>query len=339
MLLVTVLVGLLFVGRGSSQNTTEEETTTVTVDIDQQNTTTVAADIDQQETTTVTADIDQQETTTLRVDIEKVETITLTTEIYENEIEAEELREQCLYKQKRPGFTCDSGECVDRGGVCDQHQDCSDGSDETISCCSSTCITPTSGSVCIPSDGYNYTNVDCRSCSKSGYPGYRCDDGACIYRRKVCDGRSQCKDNSDEKYCAFHLCQTDLGAYVNVPRDMLDKTGDCRKCDYNREGDGFRCNNAKCILAAWKCDGTAECSDGSDETNQLCKPQVVQDVLRQPKVGRTWQHGNNNTPLNPLFQVQLPGLIRQWQERQRNKHLTNQLQAVQVCGSRSVDLY
>merc|ERR1719483_260912 len=27
--------------------------------------------------------------------------------------------------------------------------------------------------------------------------------------------------------------------------------------------------------------------------------------------------------------VQLPGLIRQWQERQRNKHLTKQLQAVQ----------
>jgi len=199
----------------------------------------------------------------------------------EEESEEEEYRDICLYKGKRPGFTCDSGECIDRGRVCDKTGDCSDGSDETISCCSTTCITPTQGTVCLPSDGYNNTGVDCRSCSKGGYPGYRCDDGSCIYKRKVCDGRSQCRDDSDEKYCAFHLCQTKLGALVNIPRDLLDKSGDCRKCDYNSVGDGWRCNNAKCILGAWRCDGAEDCTDGSDETDQLCRPSVTPVDNRQ----------------------------------------------------------
>ena len=85
---------------------------------------------------------------------------------------------------------------------------------------------------------------------------------------------------------------------MNVPRDMLDKTGDCRKCDYNSEGDGFRCDNAKCILAAWKCDGTPDCSDGSDETNQLCKPKIEEDAKRQPKLGRTWLHNKERVTEN-----------------------------------------
>lgn len=278
MLLVPVLIGITLIGRGVTQDASDGETTTVrpeteSTDADDE-TTTIAVNTNQdpsnEETTTVTEHNDDDETTTAAKDINQ------------DDIEEEILREECLYKQKRPGFTCDSGECIDKGGVCDKHNDCSDGSDESISCCSSMCITPTMGSVCIPADGYNYTSVDCRACTKAGYPGYRCDDGACIYRRKVCDGRSQCQDDSDEKYCAFHLCQTELGAFVNVPRDLLDKTGDCRKCDYNSEGDGWRCNNARCILAAWKCDGTEDCSDGSDETDQLCKPQVVVEDKQEP---------------------------------------------------------
>jgi len=205
------------------------------------------------------------ETTTL-----DYSTTILTTDIME--------RDTCLYKNKRPGFICDNGECIDNGRICDQKEDCSDGSDESIDCCPSTCITPSKAEVCIANDGHNHTNSECRDCTKSGYPGFRCDNGACIYRRKVCDGRSQCADNSDEKYCAFHLCQTMLGSFVNVPRDLLDPSGDCRKCDYNSKGDGWRCNNAKCILQAWKCDGSKDCSDGSDEEEPLCNPEKVEQV-------------------------------------------------------------
>ena len=70
---------------------------------------------------------------------------------------------------------------------------------------------------------------------------------------------------------------------MNVARDLLDVSGDCRRCDYNSGGDGWRCDNARCILAAWKCDGTEDCSDGSDETDQLCRPQVVVEDAREPK--------------------------------------------------------
>lgn len=302
---VNLIIGVVLVRVGVTQDIPEEQTTTVKADTENSNdietttrqvSTAVTANKENiVETTTQIVDTTVIADTTVIVDTtviddtedsKPVETTTTAVNMDEEDTEEETAREECLYKQKRPGFTCNSGECIDRGGVCDKHNDCSDGSDESpsVSCCSSNCITATMGSVCIPADGYNNTGVDCRSCSKSGYPGYRCDDGACIYRRKVCDGRSQCKDDSDEKYCAFHLCQTDLGALVNVPRDMLDMTGDCRRCDYNSEGDGWRCNNAKCILAGWKCDGSEDCTDGSDETDQLCNPQPVVSDRRTPKL-------------------------------------------------------
>ena len=114
MLLVPVLIGIALIGRGVTQDASEEETTTVRPE---------AENTDADETTTVTPKAekttDDDETTTTAVDTNQ------------DDIEEEIIREECLYKQKRPGFTCDSGECIDKGGVCDKHNDCSDGSDES----------------------------------------------------------------------------------------------------------------------------------------------------------------------------------------------------------------
>ena len=35
-------------------------------------------------------------------------------------------------------------------------------------------------------------------------------------------------------------------------------------------GGGFACSNGKCIQTREKCNGKRECSDGSDETTEVC---------------------------------------------------------------------
>ena len=35
--------------------------------------------------------------------------------------------------------------------------------------------------------------------------------------------------------------------------------------------DHFQCNNSRCVLKGWLCDGDDDCLDNSDETNQKCR--------------------------------------------------------------------
>nr|QBF03701.1 vitellogenin receptor [Laodelphax striatellus] len=128
-------------------------------------------------------------------------------------------------------FKCSDGICIDGNMVCNNHRDCRDGSDEDLERCHSHLQLP--DPLHLMGECDNHTQ-------------FTCDDKMCIPLVWVCDGESNCLDDSDERanLCMKHRCE-----------------------------DGqFRCADGHCIDEGSKCDGFADCKDGSDEEN--CPVQV-----------------------------------------------------------------
>nr|XP_033342194.1 vitellogenin receptor [Megalopta genalis] len=83
----------------------------------------------------------------------------------------------CARCQKEE-FVCENKNCIDQTWVCDQSDDCGDGSDEKF---------------CDGSNARKATaNIDTK-CKE-----FRCSDGICLPFENVCDGREDCMDQSDE---------------------------------------------------------------------------------------------------------------------------------------------
>ncbi|XP_050798803.1 SCO-spondin-like [Gopherus flavomarginatus] len=164
--------------------------------------------------------------------------------------------EPCLVPPRCPEaeFACRTGgRCVPSAWVCDNEDDCGDGSDE----------------FCVP------------SCAPQQY---QCTSGQCVAWGYRCDGTADCLDHSDERGCPVPGCAEQEFRCANgrcIPRaHVCDGELDCGFADESDEagcgppcGAGeFGCAAGRCLPYLHRCDGHDDCGDFSDEKECVCPP-------------------------------------------------------------------
>uniref|UniRef100_S4R6S8 SCO-spondin n=1 Tax=Petromyzon marinus TaxID=7757 RepID=S4R6S8_PETMA len=91
---------------------------------------------------------------------------------------------------------------------------------------------------------------------------FACASGGCVDAALVCDGKRDCPDRSDERYCGMatpfpHLPTTPPGA---VPGGRVPGRCSARQ---------FSCASGECVSSEKRCDLHRDCLDGSDELDCL----------------------------------------------------------------------
>ena len=170
-------------------------------------------------------------------------------------------------------FQCKNGQCITNKWKCDLENDCMDGSDEDPDTCReaehlsddhTTCRPNeqrcTGSPQCLPSSWWCDGDFDCpneedeQNCKESTCHDWQfdCGEGHCIFATWRCDGDQDCHNGIDEQNCTA----TESPDTFALPR--FPNATQCNEWT-------FKCNNGQCIPYWWKCDGSKDCSDESDE--------------------------------------------------------------------------
>jgi low-density lipoprotein receptor-related protein 1 (alpha-2-macroglobulin receptor) len=162
--------------------------------------------------------------------------------------------------------------CVHPEWLCDKHDDCWDNSDE-IECGWDKKVKPVKNR-----DSKVTPNV--RACVDDEFT---CASGKCVPKSVRCDHVDDCGDSS-----LFTVKSSNKSSPSRSPKNSRSKnkstskrsklmalSSDEQNCEWKCFEDQWRCASGECISSNWRCDGSVDCVDKSDERNctaESCAP-------------------------------------------------------------------